>query len=48
MIFAWMNARVDVDIERKREERREGKEKKREGKGRQIAGYFFMVSQTVE
>lgn len=41
MIFAWMNARVDVDIERKREERGKGEKKKRERKGRQIAGYFF-------
>lgn len=41
MIFAWMNARVDVDIERKRERREKGEEKKREWKGRQIAGYFF-------
>lgn len=42
MIFAWMNARVDVDIERKREERGKRERKKREGKRRQIAGYFFM------
>lgn len=43
MIFAWMNARVDVDIKRKRRAE-EGKKKEREGKRRQIAGYFFMVS----
>lgn len=33
MIFAWMNARVDVDIKRKREESGIGERKKeREGK----------------
>jgi len=43
-----MNARVDVDIERKKENRGKVKEKKREKKGRQIAGYFFMISQMGE
>lgn len=37
MIFAWMNARVDVDIER---------EKKRVEKERQTARYFSVVAET--
>lgn len=47
MIFAWMNARVDVDIERKREKREKGKEKKERREGETNSGLlFYMVSQT--
>lgn len=42
MIFAWMNARVDVDIKRERE-REKGREGEREIKERQIAKYFFSL-----
>lgn len=42
MIFAWMNARVDVDIERKREKRGKGEEKKERMKGEANSGVLFL------
>lgn len=41
MIFAWMNARVDVDIERKREKRGKGEEKKERTEGETNSGVLF-------
>lgn len=41
MIFAWMNARVDVDIERKREERGKGERKKERREEETNSGVLF-------